>query len=112
MSDHKGAVLLFSSLPKAKVLLGDKGYDSDWFRAALASRGTAACILHPAQGQPQGPIPLRQGALPPAPQGRKHVRQDQGLAPRRNPLRPLCPHLHVRHLHRRNRLLLVVINES
>ena len=44
MSDHKGAVLLFSSLPKAKVLLGDKGYDSDWFRAALESQGIVACI--------------------------------------------------------------------
>ncbi|PKP70551.1 MAG: IS5/IS1182 family transposase [Alphaproteobacteria bacterium HGW-Alphaproteobacteria-5] len=44
MSDHKGAVLLFSSLPRAKVLLGDKGYDSDWFRAALESRGINVCI--------------------------------------------------------------------
>lgn len=44
MSDHKGAFLLFPSLPKAKVLIGDKGYDSDWFRAALASLGTTACI--------------------------------------------------------------------
>ncbi len=44
MSDHKGVALLLSSLPKAKVLLGDKGYDSDWFRAALASQGIAACI--------------------------------------------------------------------
>ncbi len=44
MSDHKGAVLLFSSLPRAKVLLGDKGYDRDWFRAALDSQGITACI--------------------------------------------------------------------
>jgi len=44
MSDHKGAVLLFSSLPHAKILLGDKGYDSDWFRAALASQDIALCI--------------------------------------------------------------------
>lgn len=44
MSDHKGAALLFASLPKAKVLLGDKGYDSDWFRAALDSQGIAPCI--------------------------------------------------------------------
>lgn len=44
MSDHKGAALLFPSLPKAKVLLGDKGYDSDWFRAALESQGIATCI--------------------------------------------------------------------
>jgi transposase len=30
--------------PKAKALLGDKGYDADGFRAALAERGVAACI--------------------------------------------------------------------
>jgi transposase len=44
MSDHKGAFLLLSALPQAKELLADKGYDSDWFRAALAKRGTIACI--------------------------------------------------------------------
>jgi transposase len=43
-SDHKGAVLLFDALPNAKELLGDKGYDSDWFRAALAARGITPCI--------------------------------------------------------------------
>ena len=31
-------------LPKAKELLADKGYDADWFRAALAQRGVAVCI--------------------------------------------------------------------
>lgn len=44
MSDHKGAAMLFGSLPQAKVLLGDKGYDSDWLRAALTERGIDACI--------------------------------------------------------------------
>ena len=44
MSDHKGAFLLLSVLPKAKELLGDKGYDSNWFRAALAERGITPCI--------------------------------------------------------------------
>jgi transposase len=44
MSDHKGAVLLFSRLPQAKELLADKGYDSDWFRRALTSRGIIPCI--------------------------------------------------------------------
>ena len=44
MSDHKGAFLLLSALPRAKELLGDKGYDSDWFRAALAERGITPCI--------------------------------------------------------------------
>ena len=44
MSDHKGAFLMLSVLPKAKELLGDKGYDSNWFRAALAERGITPCI--------------------------------------------------------------------
>ena len=52
MSDHKacpelrrrGAFLLLSSLPKANELLGDKGYDSDWFRTALTERGITPCI--------------------------------------------------------------------
>ena len=44
MSDHKGALLLFSALPRAKELLADKGYDSDWFRAALTAKGTTPCI--------------------------------------------------------------------
>jgi len=44
MSDAKGALALLSSLPPAKILLGDKGYDADWFRAALAERGISACI--------------------------------------------------------------------
>ncbi|MBT6203715.1 MAG: IS5/IS1182 family transposase, partial [Rhodospirillaceae bacterium] len=44
MSDHKGAFLLLASLPGAKELLGNKGYDSDWFREALAERGITPCI--------------------------------------------------------------------
>jgi len=44
MSDYKGAELMLPVLPKAKELLGDKGYDASWFRAALAERGTVACI--------------------------------------------------------------------
>lgn len=44
MSDAKGALVLLGSLPPAKMLLGDKGYDADWFREALAERGINACI--------------------------------------------------------------------
>jgi len=44
MSDYKGAALMLPVLPKAKELLADKGYDADWFRAALAQRGVAVCI--------------------------------------------------------------------
>jgi len=39
MSDFKGAALMLPAVPKARELLGDKGYDADWFRAALADRG-------------------------------------------------------------------------
>jgi transposase len=31
-------------LPKADALLGDRGYDADWFRNALTARGIAPCI--------------------------------------------------------------------
>jgi transposase len=44
MSDHTGAFLLLDALPDARELLGDKGYDSDWFRAALTERGITPCI--------------------------------------------------------------------
>jgi transposase len=44
MSDYKGAALMLDALPRAKALLGDRGYDADWFRAALAERKITACI--------------------------------------------------------------------
>jgi transposase len=44
MSDYKGAALMLPVMPKAKALLADKGYDADWFRAALTKRGLAAFI--------------------------------------------------------------------
>jgi len=42
-STNLGAI--HSSLPNACELLGDKGYDSDWFRQALIKRGITPCIL-------------------------------------------------------------------
>ena len=33
MSDDKGAALMLEALPEAKAMLGDRGYDADWFRA-------------------------------------------------------------------------------
>jgi hypothetical protein len=35
MSDCKGAALMFASLPRAKAMIADKGYDGDWFRQAF-----------------------------------------------------------------------------
>ena len=44
MSDHKGAALMLATLPPARVLIGDKGYDSNRFRQALTARGIEPCI--------------------------------------------------------------------
>lgn len=44
MSDYKGAALMIDALPRAKALLADRGYDADWFRAALTERGITPCI--------------------------------------------------------------------
>ena len=44
MSDYKGAALMFDALPRATVMLGDRGYDADWFRTALTARGIVPCI--------------------------------------------------------------------
>ena len=55
MSDYKGAALMIDAFPNAAALLGDKGYDADWFRKALADRGIAACI--PSRANRNVPIP-------------------------------------------------------
>ena len=44
MSDYKGAALMIHALPRAKALLGDRGYDADWFRNALIEMGISPCI--------------------------------------------------------------------
>ena len=54
MSDYKGAALMLDALPPARQLLGDKGYDADWFRQALAERGITACI--PSKSNRKKPI--------------------------------------------------------
>ena len=63
MSDYKpvlsfvegGAALMIDAFPKAKVLLGDRGYDADWFRHALIERGITPCI--PSKSNRKVPIP-------------------------------------------------------
>ena len=39
VSDYTGARALVSNLPAAEWLLGDRGYDADWFREALVNMG-------------------------------------------------------------------------
>lgn len=40
----KGACIVLEKLPPAKTLIGDRGYDSNRFRAALSARGIAPRI--------------------------------------------------------------------
>ena len=54
-SDHVGAALLLPHLPHASVLLADRGYDSNRFRAGLAERSITPCIP---------PMPGRRTELP------------------------------------------------
>jgi transposase len=53
MSDYKGAALVLSAMPKAKQLLADKGYDADWFRAALAKRPITPAFLPKPTAKPR-----------------------------------------------------------
>lgn len=49
-SDYKGAALMLDALPPAKAMLGDRGFDADWFRNALLAKGIAPCIPSKASG--------------------------------------------------------------
>jgi transposase len=112
MSDFKGAALIVDRLPKAKALIGDKGYDADWLRAALAARGIAPCI--PSRANRNEPVAYDRGLY----KARHKIEimfgrlKDWRLAANPHPLRPLRPRLPVRHRHRRYRRLLALINES
>jgi len=55
MSDYKGAALMLPAIPKGKELLADKGYDADWFLAALAKCRIAACIPSKSNRKPAIP---------------------------------------------------------
>ncbi len=55
MNDQKGAGLMLPATPAAKVLIGDRGYDSNPFREGLAARAITACI--PSKKNRKQPIP-------------------------------------------------------
>lgn len=44
MSDYMGARCLLPALPNASKLIADRGYDADWFIAALKKNGITPCI--------------------------------------------------------------------
>ena len=55
MSEYKGAALMLDALSSATALLGDRGYDADWFRGALIAKSIAPCI--PSKANRKIPIP-------------------------------------------------------
>ena len=55
VSDYAGVAALLDSLPKAQWLLGDRGYDADWFRDALEAKGITPCI----PGRKSRTVPVR-----------------------------------------------------
>ena len=64
MNDHIGAKLTYPSLPDhATCMIGDKGYDSDEYRAALKAKGITPCI------------PPRKGRLRPSDFDKSQYRQ-------------------------------------
>ena len=44
VSDHVGAKIVYPALLGARILIGDKGYDSDEFRNALRAKQIEPCI--------------------------------------------------------------------
>jgi hypothetical protein len=54
VSDYIGARALVGSLPNVKWLLGDRGYDADWFRESLQDKGIRACT--PGRKQRKTPV--------------------------------------------------------
>ncbi len=61
VSDYIGAAALLDELPKAQWLLGDCGYEADWFRDALQAKGIKPCI--PGRKSRNEPIKLRQTSV-------------------------------------------------
>ena len=44
LNDHVDVRLMVDAMPRVKVLIADKGYDSDYFREALEECGVTPCI--------------------------------------------------------------------
>lgn len=55
LSDHLGARLLLPTLPPARELIADRGYDSNYFREGLIARGITPCI--PSTRSRKTPLP-------------------------------------------------------
>ncbi len=84
VKDYTGTAALRNNIPKVQRLLGDRGYDADWFRDVLQEKGSSRA----SRAGVYATSPLSMTSALPAPQPhRDHVRPPRGLATRRNLLR-------------------------
>ena len=91
-------------LPAACALLGDKGYDSGAYRAALIERGISPVFRQEqSENSPQYTVKHIQAA----PQGRKPVFKTQGLETHSHAVRPPHSHIPLSNPNSRNHHLLV-----
>lgn len=106
VSDYIGTRALCSSLPDVDWLLGDRGYDADWFRKALKDRGIRACI--PGRKQRSKPVKYDKRCYKRRNRIEIMFGALEGLAARRDPLRPMPEGLPVRRCAGSNRLVLAL----
>ena len=109
VSDYTGAAALLDSLPRAQWLLGDRGYDADWFRDALQAKGITPCI----PGRKTRTEPIRYDKRRYKRRNRIEIMFGRLKDWRRvaNPLRSLSDRLPVRHSPRRHRPVLAMSPE-
>ena len=96
---------MLEQMPPARILHGDKGYDSNAIR--VRSRRTARCPTSRPRPTALEELLLAR-PLPRPKRHRAHVLPPQGFPPRRHTIRPQRRQLPRRRLHRRNRQLLVM----
>ena len=85
VSDYIGALALLSSLSNVEWLLGDRGYDADWFRETLEDKEIRACM----PGRKQRKKTVKYDKRRCTRHNRIEIMFAQGLAACGNPLRPL-----------------------
>lgn len=109
ISDYTGAAALLDDLPNAQWLLGDRGYDADWFRDALQERGIKPCI--PGRKSRTKPIKYDKRRYKRRNRIESMFWSPEGLASRCHPLRSLPDGLLFRRRSPRHRTLPALINE-
>ncbi len=106
VSDYIGARALLSSLPNVDWMLGDRGYDADWFREALKDKGIRACI--PGRKQRKTPVRYDKRRYKRRNRIEIHVWQAQRLEACGYAIRQMPEGLPLRYRSRRNRHLLAM----